>query len=86
MHQTMNDYSNHRASTSSSVRAEVARRGLSQSEIAAILGISQAAVSRRLSGKVDFAASQLSTLAEQLDVPVSAFFVSPALAETGDHS
>lgn len=86
MHQSMSDYSNHRASTSSNVRAEVARSGLSQSDIAGILRISQAAVSRRLSGKVEFSASQLSTLATELNVPVATFFTTKALAGDAEAS
>ena len=66
------------------VRAEVARRGLSQSALAAALNLTQSAVSRRLSGTVEFTASELAALAEHLQVPVSVFFDTPALAEGGD--
>lgn len=62
----------------------MARRKNSQSDIAALLGLSQAAVSRRLSGDVDFTSSELAALAKHLEVPVSAFFDAPALAEGGD--
>lgn len=53
------------------VRAEVARRKVPQRDIAARLGITQQAVSRRLSGHVPFAAHELADLADLLDVSVS---------------
>ena len=56
------------------IRAEAARRRFSQSSMAAVLGLNQAAVSRRMTGKVEFSASELSKLAEAFDVPVSTFF------------
>ena len=62
----------------------MARRKKSQSDIASQLGLSQAAVSRRLSGDVDFTSSQLVLLARYLDVPVASFFDTAALAESGD--
>lgn len=66
------------------VRAEVARRGVSQSALAELLGMNQAGISRRLSGRIDFSASEIAALAEYLSVPVNAFFNTPALAEGGD--
>lgn len=56
------------------VRAEIARSGSSQATIADLLGLTQSAVSRRLSGKIDFSATELSKLAAYLNVPVAAFF------------
>lgn len=55
------------------VRAEVARQRKPQREIADILGMSQAAASRRLLGQVEFSLSELTRLAEVLGVPLSAF-------------
>lgn len=66
------------------IRAEVARRGVSQSALAAALNLTQSAVSRRLSGAVEFSASELAAIAQFLNVPVSAFFETPAVAEGGD--
>lgn len=52
------------------VRALLARRRLSQSKLAAALGLSQAAVSRRLSGEVPFDVNELAATARYLDVPL----------------
>lgn len=68
------------AGVSANVRAEVARAGASQTDIAAVLGLSQAGVSRRLSGRVDFSATELTKLAAYLKVPASAFFESRGTA------
>lgn len=53
------------------VRAELARRKTSQAAIAVVLGMSQAAVSRRLNGTVPFGVDELSRVAATLDVPLS---------------
>lgn len=55
-----------------SVRAEMARRRKSQADLAALLGTSQAAVSRRLSGAVAFDVDELTVIAEHLGVPLVA--------------
>lgn len=66
------------------VRAEMARRQRSQEDLATHLGVSQAAISRRLNGEVDFTTSQIEAIAGYLEVPVTAFFNATALAEGGD--
>ncbi len=53
------------------VRAELARRGLSQATIANSLGLSQAAVSRRLLGTTSFSIAELERVAEVLPVPIA---------------
>jgi transcriptional regulator with XRE-family HTH domain len=53
------------------VRAEMARRGVRQSHVAVAIKRSQAAVSARLSGEVEFSVSELVTVAGLLDVPVA---------------
>jgi predicted transcriptional regulator len=53
------------------VRAELARRSLSQTDLARMLGTTQQAVSRRISGKVPFDTEELNSIAEQLGVPVA---------------
>lgn len=63
---------------SSEVRAELARRRLSQAEVATAMGRSQAYLSRRLSGDTAFDADDLEQLADILDVPVTAFFADAA--------
>lgn len=53
------------------VRAELARRSLSQSDLAAHLGLSQAAISRRLSGHTAFDVNELASVAAWLGVSAS---------------
>jgi transcriptional regulator with XRE-family HTH domain len=55
------------------VRAEAGRRRVSQREIAAVLGISQGAVSKKMAGEVRFSVSDLLKLAEVWGVPLSRF-------------
>lgn len=50
-----------------SVRAELARRGLSQTSLAEHLGLSQAAVHRRIAGDVEFTVSQIKATAAFLE-------------------
>jgi len=53
------------------VRAAMARRGVSQTALAAALGMSQAAVSRRLRGAIPLDVKELAAIAEILGVPMS---------------
>ena len=53
------------------IRAEMARQRLTQSRVAGVLGISQAAVSRRLTGSCTISAVELQQLSELLEVPVA---------------
>ncbi len=55
------------------VRAELARRNRPQSELADHLKLSQAAVSRRLSGRVEWRLSELAEVATFLNLPIAAF-------------
>lgn len=59
------------------IRAEVERQGIRQSRVAEALGVSQAAASRRLAGRVPFDADDLAELSDLLGVPVGAFFGTP---------
>lgn len=54
------------------VRAEAARQLRSGANIAKSLGWSQAAMSRRLSGQVEFTVAELEAIAGELHVPLSA--------------
>lgn len=56
--------------TASNVRAELARRGLTQEQAGSAIGLTQKAMSRRLTGTVDFSATELHKLADLLGVPV----------------
>jgi transcriptional regulator with XRE-family HTH domain len=55
------------------VRAEMARRRMTQRQLAEIMGISQPQVMQRLTGKLGFRLSELEHLAKALDVPVARF-------------
>lgn len=48
------------------IRAEMARAGMSQTSLAAVLGISQPAVSKRLLGKQAFDVDELTRVADAL--------------------
>jgi len=55
------------------VRAELARQRISQTQLAERLNISQAGISRRLSGETPFEINELVAIAEFLCVPVARF-------------
>jgi transcriptional regulator with XRE-family HTH domain len=54
------------------VRAEMARKGVTQQKLAVHLDWSQAAISRRLSARVAFNVDELARIAAFLAVPLSA--------------
>jgi len=62
------------------IRAGLARRGLTQGDLAAALGLSQAAVSRRLTGEVPIDVEELTAVADWLGVPLSALLAEPGAA------
>lgn len=55
------------------VRAEISRQMKPQRELVELLGISQAQVSERVRGDVEWRISELVKVAEFLGVPVTAF-------------
>lgn len=55
----------------SAVRAELARAGKSQNDLAAVLGVTQTAVSKRLRGVTPFDVNELAAVAAALDVDMS---------------
>lgn len=57
--------------TGANVRAEMARRGVKQAELAGALGMSQSMLSYRLSGQVVFNVDELARIAAVLEVPVA---------------
>ena len=57
------------------IRAEVARRRLSQVKLAEQVGIRQQALSRRLNGTTPFRIDELARIAEVLDIPLSELVV-----------
>lgn len=56
------------------VRSALALRRVDLTGVATHLGISKSAMSRRLTGDVDFSAIELQSVAELLDVPVSSLY------------
>lgn len=56
-----------------SVRAEMARRGINQETLAERLGLTQRAMSRRLTADTSFRAEELAAIADVLGVPVATF-------------
>jgi len=62
------------ANLAANVRAEAARRRVSQAQIAQHLGIDQSAISRRMAGKTEFSSSELARISDLLEVPVAEFF------------
>ena len=53
------------------IRAELARQGISQTDLANSLHKSQPTVSRRLLGRVPFSVDELDIIADLLDVPMA---------------
>lgn len=70
--------------TGLNVRAEMARKGFSQSAMSKELGISQSAMSKRLNGSVPFDINELTHIAAKLTIPLTALIdgVEKALEET----
>ena len=62
------------------IRAEVARQRATQVQLAQLLDLSQAAVSRRLSGDTPFTLNELAAIAQFLNVPITKFIVSEQVA------
>lgn len=57
--------------TGANIRAEMARRGISQQKLARHLNLAQSAVSSRLRGKTAFDINELVAVAAFLDVPLA---------------
>jgi len=64
---------------SANIRAEMARAGVTQTQLAVALGLPQAAISRRLCDETPWRVSEVQSVAEALGVPLSAL-----LADTSD--
>lgn len=67
--------------TGANVRAEMARKKISQTRLAEHLGISQTSVAARLNGRIAFDINELHTIAAYLDVPLTALL--PATTQAG---
>ena len=59
------------ALTGANVRAEIARRGMSQATLAQVIGVSQSQFSKRLRGVIAFDINELSAIAKALDIPLA---------------
>lgn len=59
------------ATAGANVRGEMARRRVTQARLSSALGISQAAVSKRLRGETPFDINELALIARVLDVPLA---------------
>lgn len=68
----MDNLTPHRMAIAANVRAEVARKGIARSEVADLLGMSQSALSRRLTGTASFSAEDIAALADYLATSVDA--------------
>lgn len=62
------------------VRAEAARRGKNQNDLAELLGISRQGVSQRLLGRIEFRVGELQAIAAFLNVPITTLVPDQAVA------
>lgn len=67
-----------RAEVAANVRAAAARLRRRQSDLATVIGLSQQAMSRRLSGEVAFDVDELHALATYLEIPAAQLLGEPA--------
>lgn len=58
-------------SIAGNVRAEMSRRQVTQSELANKIGMSQAQLSYRLNGRVEFKPSEIEKIARLFDLPIA---------------
>lgn len=63
------------------VRGVLAEKRVTQSRVAATLGLSRTSIGDRMSGRVPFTAAEVFTLSTALRVPVIRFFPDPAEVE-----
>jgi transcriptional regulator with XRE-family HTH domain len=63
--------SNQRNPVTSNVRAEMARRDLTQQTLASRIGMKQQSLSRRLRGETRFSIDELQLIADALDVSIT---------------
>lgn len=68
------------AAVAAEVRAEVARKQISQDKLAAQIGCSRQSLNRRLTGATPFDVAELAAIADALGVPMAQFLPAPARA------
>lgn len=61
----------------STLRAEMARKRVTQDDLAQAIGLSQPAIGRRMSGQVDWGLSELQVVADLLGMPLAALVAEP---------
>lgn len=71
------------ATTNAAIRAEMARHNVRQASLAEAIGISQAQVSARLSGRLDWKLSEIRAVAALLGVPLSTLVADEPAREAG---
>jgi transcriptional regulator with XRE-family HTH domain len=69
--------------TAAAVRGLLASQRRTQQELAVVLGITQSAASRRLTGRTEFSAAEILQIAEWLGVPASRVLGEPLDAAKG---
>lgn len=60
------------------VKAEAARRGFTNQDIAQVLAMSVTSVSKRMTGRIEFRPSELEKIADLMEVPISVLTEPPA--------
>ena len=65
-----------------SVRAEMARAGVTQKDVAEWLSIAESQVSQRVNGHIDWRLSEIRIIAERLGVPLATLVDEPAAQES----
>lgn len=56
------------------IKGKIAENGYSQKDIAKHIGCSQLTFSRKITGKREFSAKEISTISEMLKTPIEYFF------------
>jgi transcriptional regulator with XRE-family HTH domain len=66
------------------IRAEIARRGVTQEELATRIGMARSSLSHRLAGRISFDVDDLSRIAEALEVEPASLLQAPTSSDHPD--
>lgn len=69
------------AQVAANVRAEIARAGRTQTDVAERLHMTQSALSKRLNGRIPFDINEISAISAELGVPMSALVKATATTD-----
>ena len=69
------------ARVGANVRAEMARRGITQTQLAGQIGKTQAQLSKRLAGQIPFDVNELTAVAGALGVPLTDLMAEAAIVD-----